>query len=86
MRLFTSDSHGSEILETGVKMQKKRSPVYLMQVLEDFQVMTNEGLLGGKPGDFVAFDPLSKHVWPVSKEYVQMHYEPYEEPNETPSS
>ena len=76
VKLFTSaDGKGIETL--GLKMAKKRNPVFLRRQTEPFQVQTNEGKLSGNAGDYVAYDPLSGHVWPVSKEYVQLHYEDF---------
>jgi len=56
---------------------KKRNPVYMIKVDQDFKVDTSEGVMGGRAGDFVAYDPISGHVWPVSAEYVKMHYEDF---------
>jgi hypothetical protein len=75
MRVFTQ-KESAEILQHGTKSLKKANPVWLFQQREEFQVETNEGVLNGKAGDYVAHDPLSGHVWPVSQEYVAMHYEP----------
>ncbi len=68
---------GPALVQRGQKMAKKRNPVYLEKQVEAFQVETNEGVLTGKPGDFLAHDPISGHVWPVSAEYVGQHYEPF---------
>lgn len=68
---------GPRIESEGQKMAKKRNPVYLQQQSDAFEVETNEGVLKGKPGDFLAHDPISGHVWPVSAEYVAQHYEPF---------
>lgn len=58
-------------------MAKKRNPVFLIRQDEDFEVNTNEGLLNGKAGDYVAHDPISGHVWPVAASYVEVHYEQF---------
>lgn len=58
-------------------MAKKRNPVYLERQDTEFQVETNEGVMTGKAGDYLAHDPISGHVWPVSAEYSTQHYEPY---------
>lgn len=75
-RLFTI-ADGPMLVSAGRKMAKIRNPVYLQQQAEPFSVQTNEGRLTGKPGDFVAHDPLSGHVWPVSASYVDQHYETF---------
>jgi hypothetical protein len=75
--LYFTSRDGDAIQVTGSKMAKKRNPVYLLQKTEAFQVETKEGVLAGNPGDYVAFDPLTGHVWAVSAEYVAMHYEPF---------
>lgn len=70
-------SDGPRLVSEGTKMAKKRNPVYLQRQAETFQVQTNEGVLSGKPGDFLAHDPISGHVWPVAASYVEQHYEPF---------
>lgn len=57
-------------------MVKRPSVVYMRQVDYPFLVHTNEGILWGEPGDWVAHDPQSGHFWPVSATYVDMHYGP----------
>jgi hypothetical protein len=52
---------------------KKPSPVHMLRVEGPFEVETNEGTLSCDDG-FVAYDPLSGHVWPVASDYVAMHY------------
>jgi hypothetical protein len=74
MKLYTS-AVGRFIQEHGTPMKKMPSTVYMLCQPEAFEVETNEGRLSGKADDFVAYDPKSGHVWPVSKEYVAMHYE-----------
>lgn len=68
---------GPYLVDNGLKMAKKRNPVYLEKQKSPFQVETNEGVLSGKAGDWLAHDPISGHVWPVSAEYVTQHYEPF---------
>lgn len=74
--MFTS-ADGTRIMTHGNKMAKKRNPVYLWRQPEAFQVETNEGVISGKPGDYLAHDPISGHVWPVSASYIEQHYEPF---------
>ena len=71
-------SHGPELVRTGTPMKKKPNPVYMIRQEEPFEVETNEGVLAGKAGDFVAHDPISGHVWPVAASYVQQHYDAIE--------
>lgn len=73
-RRFTP-AYGPTIRELGAAAIKKPNPVWLLHIDESFTVETNEGVLRGKAGDFVAYDPLSGHVWPVSSAYVAQHYE-----------
>jgi hypothetical protein len=61
------------------RLVKKPNPVHMRRVDEPFDVETSEGRLGAKPGDFIAYDPLSGHFWPVAADYVALHYEPYVE-------
>jgi len=70
-----SAADGEEIRTTGAKMIKRPNPVFMIQQDEAFEVQTNEGVLTGKAGDFVAHDPISGHVWPVAASYVQQHYD-----------
>jgi hypothetical protein len=72
-----TQANGPSIAEAGEKMVKKPNPVYLLEQETQFVVQTNEGPLRGLPGDFVAFDPISGHVWPVKRAYVEWHYEPF---------
>lgn len=74
--MFTTDD-GPNIVQSGQKMAKKRNPVYLLRQDAEFTVETNEGVLTGKPGDYLAHDPISGHVWPVSSGYVEQHYEEF---------
>lgn len=62
------------IAEHGFVSQKKPSNVYLLKQDRNYVVHTNEGPLEGLAGGYVAYDPKSGHVWPVSAEYVEMHY------------
>lgn len=71
---YTS-SDGEMIASVGKQAIKRPNPVYLVESPEEFTVATNEGTLHGKPGDYLAYDPISTHVWPVSAAYVAMHYE-----------
>lgn len=70
-----TESDGPSIIEVGRKAIKKPNPVYLLQSPEEFSVTTNEGVLNGKPGDYIAHDPISGNVWPVAESYVQQHYD-----------
>ncbi len=75
MNHFSAED-GAKLRKAGVPMLKKPNPVWLLQQSEAFSVKTTEGTLTGKPGDFVAYDPISGHVWPVAASYVAQHYEP----------
>lgn len=75
MATHFSASDGPQVAEIGRKALKKPNPVYLVQLPEEFNVQTNEGPLKGKPGDYLAYDPISGHVWPVAESYVQQHYD-----------
>lgn len=77
-KTFTA-TDGPTLVREGVAMKKKPNPVYMARQDEAFDVQTNEGMLSGKAGDFVAHDPISGHVWPVAASYVEQHYLPAEE-------
>lgn len=68
---------GPRLVQSAEKMAKKRNPVYLEKQPEAFSVQTTEGVLTAKPGDFLAHDPISGHVWPVAADYVAVHYEAF---------
>jgi len=72
-----TQADGPALVERGLKMAKKRNPVYLEKQAGPFEVQTTEGVLTGKPGDFLAYDPISGHVWPVAASYVAIHYEDF---------
>lgn len=70
-----TQQHGAAIQATGKAMVKKQNIVYLRQLDEDTEVETAEGVLQGHAGGYVAYDPLSGHVWPIASNYAEMHYE-----------
>jgi hypothetical protein len=70
-----SDELAQLMKEQGRQMRKRPSVVYLLQMGSEFSVQTNEGVMTGHAGDWLAHDPQSGHFWPVSQEYVAMHYE-----------
>lgn len=67
-------SDGPRLLAQGKRMVKKPNPVYMLPMAETFTVQTNEGVMKGNAGDYLAHDPISGHVWPVSAQYVEQHY------------
>lgn len=73
MKCFTQEDR-AQIKDLGVPHVKRPLPVYLLRWDEEFVVQTNEGVMSGRPGDFVAYDPLSGHIWPIQKGYVEQHY------------
>lgn len=71
---YTSDV-GPMLQEAGVRMRKRTtSVVFMHRQLGDFEVETAEGVMAGKPGDYLAHDPVSGNVWPVAADYVAKHY------------
>lgn len=70
-----SASDGPNVKDIGTAYVKKPNPVYMVQITaDDFTVETSEGLLTGNQGDYLVYDPMSGNVWPVSREYFEMHY------------
>lgn len=67
-------SDGPSIEERGSRAVKEPHTVFLVESDVPFSVSTNEGTVSGNAGDYVAYDPTSGHLWPVSAEYVDMHY------------
>lgn len=74
-RVFTA-ADAPEIVENGVAAVKRPNPVHLLQQSEPFAVETDSGTMVGEPGGFVAHDPVSGHVWPISLDYANAHYDP----------
>ena len=52
---------------------KKAGTIHAMKMPDEFEVETNEGILKGKAGDYLATDG-TMHVWPVSAEYMAKYY------------
>lgn len=73
MKSFSASDRGT--LQNGVSMMKRPNPVFMTLQTEPFEVVTDSGKLEGVAGDFVAFDPISGHVWPVKASYVDQHYD-----------
>lgn len=69
-------SHGVGIEAAGEMMVKKPNPVYMVQATEEAQVETTEGTMHASEGDWIVYDPLSGHVWPITDEYRTLHYNP----------
>lgn len=62
------------------QMVRKPNPVWMQRQEDDFIVVTNEGELRGNAGDYLAHDPVTGYIWPVSQEYAAVHYEIVMEP------
>jgi hypothetical protein len=76
MKAFTADEATvARIREVGKWMVRNPDPVLVVRVFtEDFLVETSAGIMAGKEGDYLAYDPQSGHVWPITPEYLEMHY------------
>lgn len=70
-----SSTDGDLIVMQGKQALKKPNVVHMLKSPEEFEVQTNEGLMKGNPGDYLAHDPISGHVWPVAASYVEQHYD-----------
>lgn len=70
-----SKTDGDLVQAQGRKAIKRPNPVWLLRSPEEFEVDTHEGVVKGGPGCYLAYDPISGHVWPVSDEYVGQHYD-----------
>lgn len=66
---------GERIRRLGVKSVKKPNPVWLVQLDTDADVETDSGTLHAEAGSYLAHDPISGHVWPVTAECVEQHYD-----------
>ena len=60
MLTFT-EADGPALAKRGLKMAKRRNPVYLERQTQPFEV----------------HDPISGHVWPVAADDVDVHYEEF---------
>lgn len=77
---------GPRLKAEGEPHHKKPVTVYLYQpqphpdvkpgtpAAREFSVLTNEGWTTAPFGDYVAYDEHFQHVWPVSADYVDVHY------------
>lgn len=74
MKTWTTED-GGFIKDSGTPYRKKPSIVYLFQLEEQCEVETNEGVLIGNIGDYLAYDEFSGHVWPIHADYVEHHYD-----------
>lgn len=70
-----STADGPRLQQSGRRAIKRPNPVFMERQEEAFSVQTNEGVLQGAAGDYVAHDPISGHVWPVAASYVEQHYD-----------
>ncbi|MEO1479682.1 MAG: hypothetical protein AAFV01_14005 [Bacteroidota bacterium] len=70
----------AKLLAAGANGVKRKNPVRLVRIPHPFVVKSNEGDVPGNEGDFLAHDPISGHYWPVSADYVAIHYELITEP------
>ncbi len=77
MRIFTS-ADGETLQRLGVSMTKKPNPVVVLQWHEPFITKTDRGDVQAEAGDYVAYDPLTKIVWPLAQSYLDQHYVPTE--------
>jgi hypothetical protein len=70
---------GDRIIEAGLRMVRRPNPVWMMPLDEskEHRVHTDVGPLTVRSGEkhWLAHDPLSGQVWPVSEEYLTQHYE-----------
>lgn len=76
MGLVFGPEAGKHMVEIGSVFIKRPNPVYMVRMFEAFLVQTNEGVMRGEAGDWLAHDPISGHVWPVADTYKVMHYDP----------
>lgn len=70
---------GPEIMRRGMKMVRRPDPVYVLQLEEFTTIEAFKGAVSGHEGDYVAYDPMSREVWPIGAEYLEMHYELFTE-------
>lgn len=59
----------------GRQAVKRPSPVWLVRAKAGTVVRTDTGELVMDADGFVAYDPVSGYVWPLSREYVDLHYD-----------
>lgn len=66
---------GEMLRADGEAFVKKPNPVYMVQSPDPFIVHTDSGVMEGRAGDWIVHDPISGHVWPITDDYKQAHYE-----------
>ncbi|HTJ62110.1 MAG TPA: hypothetical protein VL333_13045 [Candidatus Saccharimonadales bacterium] len=76
---------GPRIAAEGRRAVKRANPVFLVELKDDAVVETVDGTLNGEAGGFIAHDPISGHVWPVKRSYVEQHYD-FKQPGDPPST
>lgn len=74
------DGRKSAVLTREVQPEveyRKEATIHAVQMDETFEVETEEGLMTGKPGDWLAVGPLGE-AWPIGDEFFQRTYVPTE--------
>lgn len=80
MIAFTKEN-GPALADTRTKITKKRkddekeAAIYVQKQDVAFTVETDGGIVPGRPGDYLAYDPTSGRVWPMSWQYLEHYYE-----------
>lgn len=72
---FEDADSAFRVQRDGRQAVKRPSPVWLVRAKAGTVVLTDTGELTLDEDGFVAYDPISGHVWPVSREYVDQHYD-----------
>jgi len=57
------------------KVFRKTALTKAIQMDNDFEVRTPEGVMKGKKGDYLCTDMKQKHRWPVKKEIFENTYQ-----------
>ena len=73
-----NDHTRRRIMESNpIPMQKRQHCVWMVPQTKAFSIETREGKYQAQAGDWVAYDSVTGDIWPVSNEYVKLHYEEF---------
>ena len=65
---------GQDVLPEGAREYRKRTTIRAIQMSESFEVMTYEGLVRGKAGDWLAIGPKGD-LYPIREDIFRETYE-----------
>lgn len=64
-----------EIVSLAFKEYRKTAPTWAVKMRTDFEVNTEEGIMSGRAGDWLAMGPKGE-LWPIKSEIFAATYVP----------